>query len=168
MEGAHGHFMDEMTVESQMQKDASAPPHDSDADPISGLIREGRHREAVAMCARQHGAALGRMCMAMLGSQGESEETVQDVLVAAYRAMGSYRAEGSVRAWLFGIARRQCAKRLEKRIRRERRLHLVKNAAQDSTEVPEGNAHTQKKCGPYSQSSGKTKAIGTGSCIASL
>ncbi|WP_236518612.1 RNA polymerase sigma factor [Sandaracinus amylolyticus] len=84
-----------------------------------------------------HGAPLGRLCMAMLGSQAEAEECVQEVLLAAHDAFPSYRGEGSVRAFLFGIARRMCARRLEMRGRRERRLRLVHDADAPSS-TPEG------------------------------
>ncbi len=81
------------------------------------------------MCVRQHGAALGRLCMALLGSQSEAEEVAQETFIAAHRGMDGYRGDGSPKAWLFGIARRLCAKRLAKRIRRERKLRLVHDAA---------------------------------------
>ena len=89
-------------------------------DPIERLIRDGKHREAAGMCARAHGAALGRLCMALLGSQAEAEEAVQETLLAACRAMGDWRGDGTVRAWLFGIARRQCARRHEQGAREGR------------------------------------------------
>jgi RNA polymerase sigma-70 factor (ECF subfamily) len=92
-------------------------------DPIEELVMEGRHRDAVALCVREHGAAVGRLCMALLGSQPDAEEVLQETMLAAYAQMGSWRGEGSVRAWLFGIARRQCARRFE-RGARERRGHL--------------------------------------------
>lgn len=98
------------------------------SDPIHDLIRAGQHREAVTACARAHGAALGRFCMSLLGQQAEAEETVQEVLIDAHDGMAGYRGEGSVRAWLFTIARRKCARRLETRGRRERRLRLVHDA----------------------------------------
>ena len=66
--------------------------------------------------------------MALLGNQAEAEETAQEVLLAAHGAMAGYRGDGSVRAWLFGIARRKCARKVETRIRRERRLRLVHDA----------------------------------------
>ncbi len=100
-----------------------------DRDPIQSLIADGRHREAVALCARQHGRAIGSLCMALLGSQAEAEEAVQETLLAACAQMGSYRAEGTVRAWLFGIARRQCARRFEKGRRERSRLELVPDLA---------------------------------------
>jgi RNA polymerase sigma-70 factor (ECF subfamily) len=63
--------------------------------------------------------------MAFTGSQAESEELVQETLLAALDAFPSYRAEGSVRAWLFAIARRICGRHTETRSRRESRLRLV-------------------------------------------
>ena len=94
-------------------------------DPVVTLIREGHHRDAVARCVREHGAPLGRLCMALLGNQAEAEEIVQEVFIDAHAGMAGFRGEGSVRAWLFGIPRRKCARRLETRTRRQRRLHLI-------------------------------------------
>ena len=83
-------------------------------DVVAELIGRGEHRAAVAACARIHGDAVGRVCMAMLGSQPDAEEAVQETLLAAHRGMAGYRADGTIRAWLFAIARRQCARRLER------------------------------------------------------
>jgi RNA polymerase sigma-70 factor (ECF subfamily) len=97
-------------------------------DPIADLILAGHRREAAAACAREHGSALGRLSMALLGDAEDAAEIVQETLIAAHDAMDAYRAEGSVRGWLFGIARRKCARRLETRVRRQRRLRLVHDA----------------------------------------
>lgn len=102
----------------------AAIPSDPE-DPIEQCLARGDHRGAVALCARLHGAALGRLCMSFLGSQAEADEAVQESLLAAFDGMGQYRADASVRAWLFGIARRVCARRVETRARREHRLRLV-------------------------------------------
>jgi RNA polymerase sigma-70 factor (ECF subfamily) len=98
-------------------------------DPIEGHIRAGDYRAAAAACARLHGAALGRLAMALTGSQADADEIVQETLLAAHGAMAQFRGEGSVRSWLFGIARRMCARRLETRVRQERRLRLVPDDA---------------------------------------
>ncbi|MCW5807754.1 MAG: RNA polymerase sigma factor [Deltaproteobacteria bacterium] len=90
-------------------------------DPIIALLHEGRHREAIALCARRHGTVLGRLCMALLGSQADADEATQETLLRAHRAMATYRGEGSVKAWLCGIARHVCAHFLESR-RRGREL----------------------------------------------
>lgn len=106
---------------------ANAQPNPVE-DPILTRITQGDFRGATALCAREHGAALGRLCMAMLGDQGEAEEVAQEALIAAHAGMGSFRFEGSIRAWLYGIARRMCAKRIAKRTRRAQLLHLVHDA----------------------------------------
>lgn len=84
---------------------------------IFALIQAGRHRDAVAACARTHGAVLGRLCMALLGSQADADEATQETLLRAHRGMATYRGEGSVKAWLCGIARHVCVHVLESRRR---------------------------------------------------
>jgi RNA polymerase sigma-70 factor (ECF subfamily) len=99
------------------------PP--TDRDPIIELIRAGRHRDAAAECARAHHAVLGRLCMALLGSQADADEAVQETLLRAHRAMESFRAEGTLKAWLCGIARHVCAHMLETRRRGRELLEAV-------------------------------------------
>jgi RNA polymerase sigma-70 factor, ECF subfamily len=86
------------------------------------------HRLALSLCARHHGAAVGRLCMALVGTQAEAEDLAQETLLAAHDAFGDFRGDGSIRAWLFGIARKKCARHLERRVRRESRLRLVHDA----------------------------------------
>ena len=107
--------------------DASPP-----ADPVVALIQEGRHREALAACVHHHGESLGRFCMALLGDQAEAEEVTQETLIAAHDGFASFRGEGALRSWLFGIARRQCARRMAKRTRREQKLQLAFDASRDA------------------------------------
>jgi RNA polymerase sigma-70 factor (ECF subfamily) len=94
-------------------------------DPIVNLIRDGQHREALTACVRTHAAILGRLCMALLGSQADADEAVQETLLRAHRAMPTYRAEGTVKAWLCGIARHVCAHMLETRRRGRELLEIV-------------------------------------------
>lgn len=55
-----------------------------------------------------------RFCAAWLAAcpDGTAEEVAQDVFLAAHRALTEqrYRGEGSLSAWLFGIARNLCCK----------------------------------------------------------
>ena len=94
-------------------------------DTIRALILEGRHRDAIASCAQAHGAVLGRLCMALVGSQADADEAVQETLLRAHRAMATYRAEGTLKAWLCGIARHVCAHVLETRRRGRELAELV-------------------------------------------
>lgn len=106
-------------------------------DPIVELIQSGRHRDAVASCARTYHAVLGRLCMALLGAQADADEAVQETLLRAHRAMASYRAEGSVKAWLCGIARHVCAHVLETRRKTRELLEVVpmEDVARDAFET---------------------------------
>lgn len=97
-------------------------------DPLGLELRGLGPREATEVCARRHGRTVGRLCMALLGSGPEADEAVQETFLAVALAIGSYRGEGTVRAWLMSIARRTCARRLETRSRREGRLALVHDA----------------------------------------
>ncbi|MCS6901714.1 MAG: sigma-70 family RNA polymerase sigma factor [Myxococcales bacterium] len=104
---------------------------------IERAIQRGEHREALARCARAYGPALGGLCMAFVGSQAEAEELVQETLLAAHDAFPQYRGEASIRAFLFGIARKVCARAVERRARRDARLHLVQDDLhqQDASEM---------------------------------
>jgi RNA polymerase sigma-70 factor (ECF subfamily) len=102
-----------------------AEPVSDQADPIAVLIAGGHHREALTECARSHGAVLGRLCMALLGSQADADEATQEALLRAHRGMAGYRAEGSVKSWLCGIARHVCAHVLETRRRGRELLEVV-------------------------------------------
>jgi RNA polymerase sigma-70 factor, ECF subfamily len=97
----------------------------SGPDPIVEMIHAGRHRDALAACARTHHVILGRLCMALLGSQADADEAVQETMLRAHRGMGTYRAEGSIKAWLCGIARHVCAHTLETRRRGRELLEVV-------------------------------------------
>ncbi|MCE9577051.1 MAG: sigma-70 family RNA polymerase sigma factor [Deltaproteobacteria bacterium] len=94
-------------------------------DPIAALVHQGQHREALAACARAHGRVLGRLCMALLGSQADADEATQETLLRAHRAMPGYSGEGTVKAWLCGIARHVCAHVLETRRKGRELAELV-------------------------------------------
>lgn len=113
-------------MEPEMQVHALQPvPMEPSPDPIALLLQEGRHREALAACARTHGTVLGRLCMALLGSQADADEATQETLLRAHRGMATYRGEGTVKAWLCGIARHVCAHALETRRRGRQLLEVV-------------------------------------------
>jgi RNA polymerase sigma-70 factor (ECF subfamily) len=122
---------------------APGRPADPDGDVVEA-VRRGDARGAVALCARRHGEAIGRLCMAMVGSVPEAQDLAQETLLAAHEALGAYRAEGTVRAYLFGIARRLCARHLEMRARRESRLRLVHDAHRDGADLADQVAARQR------------------------
>jgi RNA polymerase sigma-70 factor (ECF subfamily) len=92
---------------------------------VIACVDAGELGDAMKLCASQHGVSIGRLCMAMLGDQGDAEDVVQETLLAAYSAFTSWRREGSLGAWLLGIARKKSLKRLESRQRRGVRLRAI-------------------------------------------
>lgn len=98
---------------------------DRDEVTIAALLLAGDAHGAIAASARVHGASIGRLCFLLLGSQSEADEAAQETMLAAYHAAPAYRAQGTARAWLFGIARRVCSQRLLVRNRQARRRLLL-------------------------------------------
>ena len=106
----------------------------TDADTnILEAVRRGDQREALTLCARHHGRSIGRLCMALLGSASEADDALQDTLLAAHSSFGTFRGEGSLRAWLFSIARRRCARVIERRVKQPSVEGHAANEASDGT-----------------------------------
>jgi RNA polymerase sigma-70 factor (ECF subfamily) len=73
--------------------------------------------------------------MALLGSQSEAEDALQETLMAALDGLERFRGDGTLRAWLLSVARRRCAKRLAARTReRELKARLLTPEAAPSAE----------------------------------
>ena len=74
-----------------------------------GLIEElrgGNPQAATRALYRTYGAELYGFAASRLGDRGLAEEAVQDIFVRAWRSAGRYDpARGSVRTWLYAIAR---------------------------------------------------------------
>jgi RNA polymerase sigma-70 factor (ECF subfamily) len=112
---------EEVRVEASPAASApSRPPQRRDSEVLQALAGKDR-AGAAELLVQLHARAVGRMCMALLGSQSEAEDALQETLLAALNGLESFRNEGTLRAWLLSIARRCCARRLEARSR-EREL----------------------------------------------
>ena len=59
--------------------------------------------------------AVYRACLRILGRPHDAEDVTQESFVAAYRAIGTYRGDGSLRGWLLRIATRRAFRRLAQR-----------------------------------------------------
>src|SRR4051812_23890214 len=89
----------------------------TDPRAIEERISGGDYKEALSMCADAYAVPLSRLCMAFTGSQADSEALVQETLLAAYTLFPQFRTPGSLKGWLFGIARRTCGRHVEMRAR---------------------------------------------------
>jgi RNA polymerase sigma-70 factor, ECF subfamily len=133
---------------------ASAPAASSPPAPVGALeddpeillaLSRGDRRRALGLCVQRHAASIGRLCMAMLGSQMDADDVTQDTLLAAHQSFGEFRRDGSLRAWLLGIARNKCLQHLEKHRRRGARLRLVTAADAAAQAPPEQELLVRKR-----------------------
>lgn len=72
----------------------------------------------------QHRRELTAYCYRMLGSGLEAEDAVQETMVRAWRAAGSFEGRSSVRSWLYRIATNVCVDMLRRPQRRARPMDL--------------------------------------------
>lgn len=111
---------EEARVDASLDNPSLQPPaaaHTGGDDPILTALTHGERARAAELLVNDHASAIGRTCMALLGSQSEAEDALQETLMAALDGLERFRGEGSLRAWLLSVARRRCAKRLETRAR---------------------------------------------------
>jgi RNA polymerase sigma-70 factor (ECF subfamily) len=78
------------------------------------LITTG-DRDAFRALVEREQASVFRTCFRVLGRIPEAEDVAQESFVIAYRAIGTYRGEGTLGAWLGRIATRQALRRLGQR-----------------------------------------------------
>ncbi|NRQ30261.1 sigma-70 family RNA polymerase sigma factor [Nonomuraea sp. NN258] len=78
---------------------------DGDGEAFRGLVEPYRHELQVH-------------CYRLLGSMQDAEDLLQETLLAAWRGIGGYRAEASMRTWLYRIATNRCLNALRAGARR--------------------------------------------------
>ncbi|MGI9078055.1 MAG: RNA polymerase sigma factor [Gemmatimonadaceae bacterium] len=94
---------------------------------------DGDERAATFLVER-HARSLSRF-VASLGVRGDVEEVVQDTFVRAFGALDQFRAESSLRTWLFTIARNLVRDRI-----RSARVRRDTVPIEESDSVTEGDA----------------------------
>ncbi len=89
---------------------------------------QGGDQRAAALLVERHSLPLARFA-ASLGERDDIDELVQDTFVRAFNSLDAFRADSSLRTWLFTICKRLILDR--KRAERRRR---------DGVELEEGHA----------------------------
>lgn len=89
-------------------------PETSQASGEAALVRAMADGDEGALAGlwAEHAAALLSYLHGLTGDRFLAEELLQDSLLAAWRGAAGFRADSSVRTWLFGIGRRQAVQRL--------------------------------------------------------
>lgn len=76
--------------------------------------RKGTAGSAGARALAEHGAAIARVCMALLGDAREVERVLEAIARDAGAKKPPSDDESKRRAWIFGLARAHCANQLSK------------------------------------------------------
>jgi RNA polymerase sigma-70 factor, ECF subfamily len=95
----------------------------------------------------RHLPALYRYLSGRVGTREEAEDLASDVFQLAWRNRGTYRGHGTVRAWLFAIARRRLAdhyRRAEITLALEPRHQDVRDQEVSPEEALIDDEHTQR------------------------
>lgn len=90
----------------------------------------------------RHAEPLRHYLRRLLGDPQLAEEVLQNLLLIVWRGAAAFRATGLVRAWLFGIARRQAFKTRRDAARRPTLADL--NEEIDSADQPDQAAHADE------------------------
>lgn len=97
---------------------------------------------AFAALFQRHGAAIKAFALRLLNSRDEAEDVCAETFLRVARAQGAWEDRGTVRAWLFTIARRQCLDVLRHRaVERRAEQQLVElERHRGATPSPEARA----------------------------
>ena len=101
-------------------------------DDVIRLVGDGDVRGALVRLMQRHGAALNRYCRDMLRDPALADDVHQQVFIAAFLDLPTFRRRSTVRTWLFGIARHRALDAVKSRGRA--RSHLE---AADPRDAPD-------------------------------
>lgn len=94
---------------------AEPPPADRTPDDATLLRRHAAgEAEAFPELVRRHRQRLWAVALRTLGDPEEAADALQDGLLSAYRAAGSYRGEAAVSTWLHRIVVNACIDRVRR------------------------------------------------------
>ncbi|MPZ73541.1 MAG: sigma-70 family RNA polymerase sigma factor [Nitriliruptorales bacterium] len=79
-----------------------------------------------------HRRELTGYCYRMLGSAFEADDAVQETLLRAWRGIGGFKGDASLRSWLYRIATNVCLDMLDGRRRRARPMDLERASVRPS------------------------------------
>lgn len=112
----------------------SLPADGTESD--SRLIEEfrGGDRQAFDRLVERYRRDIYRIAYRMTGNHEDADDVAQETFLRAYRALGSFRGDASLKTWLFRIAMN-----LAINIGRSRSSHRTED--RDLDLMPEGSAH---------------------------
>ena len=103
------------TATSAARQDGSAlDPSDASDREIVDKVRKG-DREAFEVLYERYFKRVYRFIDRRMGVRADVEETTQEVFIAVFSSLDSYRGEAPFSAWIFGVTRRVIASRFKRK-----------------------------------------------------
>ena len=106
------------------------------------VLAAGGETAAFEALMRRHNRMMFRTARAILRDDAEAEDALQEAYMAAYRSLGSFRAEARFSTWLARIVANEALMRLRKQTRRASIVPIQASAKSD--EVENVAAETEK------------------------
>lgn len=88
-------------------KGAASVPADQVGDRVLATAAAAGDRDAFEALVRRHGPALHRYARRMVGDRDAVLDVTQETFIAAWRNIGNFRGDSSLRTWLFAICARK-------------------------------------------------------------
>jgi RNA polymerase sigma-70 factor, ECF subfamily len=110
-------------------------PQGPDDAALAARVRSG-DAAAFELLMRRYNQRLYRLARSMLRDGAGAEDAVQDAYLAAYQAMGTYRAQASLATWLSRVVVNQCLVRLRRQVRRDNIVPMVPLGGPGEQELP--------------------------------
>ncbi len=107
-----------------------------DADAVARAL-DGDTR-AFAILVDRHAPVCLRYATRMLGNRDDAEDVLQEALVRAHRALGTYESTRDFRTWLLSIVANRCRTALATRGRRDRFIAVDAADREVAGEAPPG------------------------------
>ena len=107
----------------------------SDAE-LVGRFKEG-DRDAYAEIVRRYQDRVFSLCVRMMGDREVAEEVAQDVFVARFRSLESFRGDAQLSTWIYRVAINHCKnRRLYRRRRKMERHEALEGEPRDAEDGP--------------------------------
>jgi RNA polymerase sigma-70 factor (ECF subfamily) len=109
-------------------------PTSIDDRELAGRVASG-DGAAFELLMRRHNRRLFRIARSVLRDDADAEDALQEVYLAAYRAIGSYRGESSLATWLSRLVLNHCLSRRRRQQRRDNIVSIVPDAEGDASDT---------------------------------
>lgn len=95
------------------------------------VLSQGDRRAAVSILMKMYGRSIYRYCCQMLRAEDVAEDVLQITFLQTYQDLDRFSQRSSLRSWLYKIAHNRCLDMLKKDRRREKRINLVEDLAEE-------------------------------------